>query len=156
MSRNVSYSYWENTEPPWDQGDVPWVVRIAVRWAITVGGFVAAEWFVNNVIYERDRWLTDGWEPLLLAAAIYVVLRAIVRPILVILTCPLQLLTLGLFLLVVNAVIVILDEKICDRLGIKFAVDGFWPAFIGALVISLTSFAISRVLRRNPFGPRLR
>jgi putative membrane protein len=132
------------------------VVRIAVRWAITVGGFVAAEWFVNNVAYQRDRWFTDGWEPLLLAAAIYVVLRAFVRPVLVILTCPLQLLTLGLFLLVVNGIIVLIDEEICDWLGIDFAVDGFWPALIGALVISLTSFAISRVLRRNPFGPRLR
>jgi putative membrane protein len=156
LGRRVTYySYWENTEPPWDQGDVPWVVRIAVRWAITVGGFFAAEWFVNNVAWERDRWLTDGWEPVLLAAAIYVVLRAIVRPVLIVLTCPLQLLTLGLFLFVVNALIVLIDEKICDWLNIDFAVDGFWPAFVGALVISLASFVISRILRRNPFGPRV-
>lgn len=156
MRRDVRYSYWEYTEPPWDQGDVPLVVRLAVRWGMTVLGFVAAEWFVNNVVYERTRWFTDGWEPLLIAAFIYVVLRAVVRPVLIFLTCPLQLLTLGLFLLVINAVIVLLTEKLCDWLSVGFVVDGFWPALIGALVISLVTFVLSRILRRNPFGPSIR
>ena len=148
----VYYRYFSNTEPPWDHADVPWIVRVGVRWLITVAGFVAAEWFVNDVWYDRDRWLTDGWEPVLLAALIYVVLRAIFRPVLIFLTCPLQLLTLGLFLFVVNALIVLLTEEVCDWFGIAFAVDGFWPAFMGALVISLVSFTLSRLLRRNPFG----
>ena len=156
VRRAVYHTYWENTEPPWDNGDVPWIVRIAVRWAITVLGFVVAEWFVNNVVYERDRWFTDGWEPLLLAAAIYVFLRAVVRPILILLTCPLQLITLGLFILVINALIVILTEEVCDWFSIDFIVDGFWPALIGALVISIVSFVTSRILRRNPFGPGIR
>lgn len=134
---------------------MPWAARIVVRWAITVAAFFAAEWFVNNVAWERDRWLTDGVGPVLIAAALYVVVRAVTRPVLIFLTCPLQLLTLGLFLLVVNAIIVLITEWVCDVLGVDFAIDGFWPAFVGALVISLTSFAISRILRRNPFGPHL-
>ena len=107
-------------------------------------------------VYERDRWFTDGWEPLLLAAAIYVFLRAVVRPILILLTCPLQLITLGLFILVINALIVILTEEVCDWFSIDFIVHGFWPALIGALVISVVSFVTSRILRRNPFGPGIR
>ncbi len=146
------YAFLWYTEPPWDRADVPWVARVAVRWLITVAGFVAAELFVNDVWYSRDRWLTDGMEPVLLAALIYVAMRAVARPVLIFLTCPLQLLTLGLFLLVINALIVLLTEEVCDWFGIAFAVQGFWPAFIGALVISLVSFTISRVLRRNPFG----
>ncbi len=156
MRRTTSYRYWDYSEPPWDAGDVPWLFRILVRWAITVGGFFAAEWFVNDVVYDTDKWLTTGWEPVLIAAAIYVVLRGIVRPVLLFLTCPLQLLTLGLFIFVINAVIVLLDEEICDIFGVDFTIAGFWPAFIGALVISVVSFVISRVLRRNPFGPTLR
>jgi putative membrane protein len=131
-------------------------VRILVRWAITIAGFCAAEWFVNNVAYSHDRFVIDGAEALLLAAAIYVVVRAVLRPLLLVLTCPLQLLTLGLFIFVVNALIVLLVEQVCDWWSIKFAIDGFWPAFIGALVISLVSFVISRFLRRNPFLPRLK
>jgi putative membrane protein len=157
VERVIYRQYWEQTEPPWDQGDVPWIVRIAVRWVITVLGFIAAEWFVNEIVYDTDRWFTDGWEPLLLASAIYVAMRAVFRPILIFLTCPLQLITLGLFMLVVNALIVIITEEVCDWLSIDFAVDGFWPALVGALVISAVSFVTSRILRRNPFpGPGLR
>jgi len=156
LHRKSSYTFWESTEPPWDAGRVPWAVRMVVRWAITVAGFFAAEWFVNNVAWERDRWLSDGVEPVLIAAALYVVVRAITRPVLLFLTCPLQLITLGLFIFVVNALIVLLTEWVCDILGVDFAIAGFWPAFVGALVISLVSFVISRFLRRNPFGPPLR
>ena len=154
--RQVHYSYWDYSEPPWDRGEVPWIARVMARWAITIVGFLAAEWFVNDVFYDSDRFVIDGTEALLLAAAIYVVVRAFVRPILMLLTFPLQLITLGVFVLVVNAMIVLLVELLCDWWGIKFVIEGFWPAFIGALVISLVSFVISRFLRRNPFLPRPR
>lgn len=150
----ANYTYWEWSEPPWDHGNVPWIIRMAVRWAMTVAGFAVAEWFVNEVFWDTERWFQTT-EGMLLAALIYVVARAIVRPVLIFLTCPLQLITLGLFLFVVNAVIVLLTDWLCDVLSIDFAVDGFWPAFVGALVISLVTFAISRLLRRNPLGPKL-
>ena len=153
MRQFTYYTYIDNTEPPWDY-DVPLVIRLVVRWIITVLGFVAAEWFVNDVWYSGDPWFVDSWTDLAFASFLYVVLRAIFRPILILLTCPLQILTLGLFLFVVNAMIVMLTEVFCDWLNIGFAVDGFWPAFIGALVISLVSFVLSRLLRRNPYGPR--
>lgn len=148
----TSYTYWEYAEPPWDQQRVPWFVRLLVRWVIVAAAFLAAEWFVNNVVYERDRWFIEDWQALLWCSLIFIGVRAVIRPVLMIMTCPLQLLTLGLFALVVDTLIVLLAEVVCDWLDIGFAVDGFWPAFVGALVISLTSFALTRIVRRQPFA----
>jgi putative membrane protein len=119
---------------------------------IVAAAFLAAEWFVNNVVYERDRWFIEDWQALLWCSLIFIGVRAVIRPVLMIMTCPLQLLTLGLFALVVDTLIVLLAEVVCDWLDIGFAVDGFWPAFVGALVISLTSFALTRIVRRQPFA----
>jgi putative membrane protein len=152
LDRIVFVRYVEETEPPWDRGDVPWIIRIAVRWAITILAFIIAEWVVN-ALFDRNRFFLIGTEATLLAPAIFVIVRAILRPLLVFLTCPLQIITLGLFIFVVNALILLFTEEVCDWFGIKFTIDGFWPAFVGALVISGVSFAISRLVRRNPFGP---
>ena len=152
LDRIVLVRYVEETEPPWDRGDVPWIIRIAVRWAITVLAFIIAEWLVNAV-YNPDRFFLVGTEATLLAPAIFVAVRAVLRPLLIFLTCPLQIITLGLFIFVVNALILVFTEEVCDWFSIDFVIDGFWAAFIGALVISGVSFAISRLVRRNPFGP---
>ncbi|MEE8369845.1 MAG: phage holin family protein, partial [Dehalococcoidia bacterium] len=90
----------------------------------------------------------DGWRALLPAAAIFVVARALLRPLLLLLTCPLQLLTFGLFIFVINAAILALTAWLSDRWGIGFDVDGFVDAFLGALVISAASFLLSRLLAR--------
>jgi putative membrane protein len=145
MSRIV-ITYWSNTEPPWDR-DAPWIVRVAVRWGITLLGLLAAAWIVNGVEVK-------GWESLLLAAAIFVGARALLRPLLLFLTCPLQLLTLGLFIFVVNALVLAFTAWLSGQLDIEFDVDGFVAAFLGALVISAVSFVLSRFLRRNPIVPR--
>ncbi len=145
MSR-VVITYWSNTEPPWDR-DVPWIVRFAVRWGITMVGFLVAAWIVRGVEIE-------GWESLLPAAAVFVVARALLRPLLLFLTCPLQLLTLGLFIFVVNALVLAFTAWLSGQLGVGFDVDGFVAAFLAALVVSAVSFALSRVLRRNPVAPR--
>src|SRR4030067_3265747 len=121
MSRVIVTSC-SNTEPPWDR-DVPWIVRFAVRWGITMVGFLAAGWIVRGVHI-------GGWESLLPAAAIFVVVRALLRPLLIFLTCPLQLLTLGLFIFVVNALVLAFTDWVCDWSGIEFNVDGFIHAVL--------------------------
>lgn len=153
MSRNpiTLVEIWDQTEPPWDARGVPWIVRILVRWGITITAFLAAEWFVNRV-FAGDPFYLDGWQAIVFAPAIFVAIRAVLRPILMFLTCPLQLITLGLFMLVVNALVLIAAEEVSDWFSLDFAIDGFLEALVGALAISLVSFVISRVLRRNPFG----
>ena len=153
MPRLTVINFWQHTEPPWDY-EVPWIVRILVRWAITIAGFTVARWFVNDFWYDRERIFFAETSDLLLAAAVYVAVRAVMRPFLLFLTCPLQIITLGLFILVVNALIFLLTEEVCGWFDIGFVVDGFWPAFIGACVVSVVSFVISRVLRRQPIGPK--
>src|SRR3990170_2167300 len=147
-SDDIVGRYWSETEPPWDRRDVPWIVRLAVRWGITMVGFLIAEALVRGIEI-------DGVEALLPAAAIFVVARALLRPLLLFLTCPLQLITLGLFTFVINAAILAFTAWLSGRWDIAFDVDGFAAAFLRALVISAVSFVLSRFLRRNPITPPL-
>jgi putative membrane protein len=155
MPRITFIRLWEETEPAWDRGHVPWIVRVATRWAIAVAGFAVAREVVNAA-YDRDKWFYDDVWALLGAAAIYVLIRIFVRPVILFLTCPLQILTLGLFIFVINAVIILIVEWISEIFNLGFEVDGFVPAFVGALFISAVSFVIDRFLRFNPVGPKLR
>jgi len=141
-SHTIIVRYWSQTEPPWDRRNAPWIVRVAVHWGITMVGFLVAEALVRGIHI-------DGWQALLPAAAIFVVARAFLRPLILILTCLLQIITLGLFIFVINAAILALTAWLCDRWEIAFEVDGFAAAFMGALVISVVSFLLSRLLRRT-------
>jgi putative membrane protein len=70
----------------------------------------------------------------------------LVRPILAFFSCALIFLTLGLFLFVINAGMLLLASEISQSLGIRFAVDGFVPALLGSLVISFVSTVASSLL----------
>src|SRR3954447_15931983 len=82
-----------------------------------------------------------GLLSLLLAALVFGLVNAVVRPVLVLLSLPVTLLTLGLFLLVVNAAMLGLTAWLLPG----FVVDGFWPAFWGAIVVSVMSWAATRL-----------
>jgi putative membrane protein len=69
-------------------------------------------------------------------AVILGLVNAIVRPVLKLLTCPLIILTLGLFTLIINGVTLFLAARITQGLGFGYYVDGFWSAFLGALIVS--------------------
>jgi putative membrane protein len=154
VRRFTLYHYWDNTEPGWERGDVPWIVRILVRWGIIALGFLAAEAVVNWLWDPPDRIVIDSWKSLVAASLIFLAVRAILRPVLMFLTCPLQLITLGLFVFVINALILLFTEEVCGWFDVNFTIDGFWTAFAAALVISAVSFALDSVVRRNMFGPR--
>jgi putative membrane protein len=151
MRQYTFYTYWDDTEPPWDWGNVPWLIRVGVRWVMVILGFLTAESFVN-FIWDGSPWQIDGIAALLASTFIFLVVRLFLRPILFIFGLPCILITLGLFIFVINALILIFAEWVCDIFGINFSIDGFWPAFVGALVISLVSFILSRFLRRNPLA----
>jgi putative membrane protein len=83
----------------------------------------------------------SGPVSLLFAALVFGLVNAVVRPVAVLLSLPLTVLTLGLFLLVVNAAMLGLTAL----LNPWFRIDGFWPAFWGAIVVSLVSWAATRL-----------
>src|SRR5215203_205983 len=104
-----------------------------VRLLVNAAGLWVATQIVPGVSYS------GGWPPFLAVALIFGIINATLRPLTKILTCPLILLTLGLFALVVNGLMLWLTSTLATALGIGFRVTGFWPAFWGALVVSIVS-----------------
>lgn len=79
-------------------------------------------------------------------ALVFGAVNAVLKPILTILTCPLILLTLGFFTLILNAILLLATSSLSQSLGLGFVVDGFWPAFWGGLLIGLASTVLTAML----------
>lgn len=120
------------------------MVKLLVRWVITTLALFAAALIVKGIRVSGTAWLAYA-----LMAIILGLVNAIVRPILKVLTCPLILLTLGLFTLVINGFTMWLSARIANALGIGFYVDGFWPAFWGALIVSVVSVILSALVKED-------
>jgi len=90
-----------------------------------------------------------AWEnvlTLIAVALIFGVINAVLKPIIKVVGCFFYILTLGLIALVVNALLFLLTGWVADQLSLPFEVDGFWPAFWGAIVVALVSWAITLAL----------
>ena len=85
---------------------------------------------------------TDRLGTLLIVAIIFGVVNAIAKPIATLFSLPLIVLTLGLFLLVLNALMLLLTNWLAGLFDLPFDVDGFWAAFWGAIVISIVTFVV--------------
>jgi putative membrane protein len=85
----------------------------------------------------------------LVVAIIFGLVNAVLGPMLKVLTFPLFLLTLGLFALVVNALLLWFTGWLAAQVNLAFAVDGFWAAFLGAIVVTLATMAVGAVTRRR-------
>lgn len=105
---------------------------LVIRWMVS-----AAALYLTSLIVRGIE--IDGLVPLLFAAVTIGVLNAIVRPIILLLTLPLNVLTLGLFTLVVNAFMLWMASQVV----IGFAVHGFWAALGGWLLMSFFTFLIN-------------
>ena len=112
-------------------------MQIVWRLLINAAALWAATRLVSGISFDGDGRL------LLVVALVFGVLNAAVRPILMLLTLPLFILTLGLFTFVLNAVMLWLTGSISDTLGLGFHVEGFGAAFLGALVVTVVSFVLS-------------
>ncbi len=82
-------------------------------------------------------------------AVVFAVVNAVVRPVALVFSLPLLLLTLGLFWLVVNALMLWLTAALSGALGLGFGVRGFGAALLGSLVVSVASWALDRFLPRG-------
>jgi len=108
-----------------------------IRWLINTLALFLVVSYLPGIHFE------GGPAALLAEAAIFGVVNALLRPLLTILTCPLVLVTLGLFTLVINALLLQATAWASTHLGIPFHIDGFWPAFWGGLVIGVVSVFLS-------------
>jgi putative membrane protein len=112
-------------------------VRFIAHLLINAAALYAATQFVSGISFDGD------WRLLFAVALIFGALNVIVRPILKILTLPFLILTLGLFIFVLNAFMLWLTGVVSDALGLGFHVGGFRAAFLGALVVTVVSFVLS-------------
>jgi putative membrane protein len=111
----------------------------------------AALWVATRIVPGVSH--TGSGVSLLGVALVFGLLNALLRPLLTLLSCPLLILTLGLFTLVINGVILWLTSAVSESLGIGFRVEGFLAAFLGALVVSIVSILLS-VFVRDPSTDR--
>jgi len=112
-------------------------VRLLIRLAINAAALWAATRIVPGITFDGD------WRLLFAVALVFGILNAVVRPILKLLTFPILIITLGLFIFVLNAVMLWLTGVISDAAELGFQVASFRAAFLGALVVSVVSFALS-------------
>jgi putative membrane protein len=120
-----------------------WLISNAVALAV-------ATWLIDGISFTGP---TGGTEeirhkllPLIGVALILGVVSALVKPVLTILSLPIVILTLGLFLLVINAAMLLLTGWLAGKLGIGFEVTGFWPAVGGAIIITIVTWFVDKVL----------
>ncbi len=119
-------------------------MKLLIRWVISAVSLFAAAWLVEGIRVADNR----GWVAYAAMAVILSLVNALIRPLLKVLTCPLILLTLGLFTLVINAVTLLIASAIANRVfGVGFYVDGFWPALWGALIVSVVSVILNAFVR---------
>src|SRR6478735_2848796 len=94
-----------------------------LAWAANIVALAVADWLFSGVSI-------DGWGPLLIGAAVLAIANTIVKPILTLLTLPLVIITLGLFLFVINVAMLALAEWIAPN----FSIDGFWT-YVGTIFV---------------------
>lgn len=121
----------------------------------------AVAFVVRTLVVALSLWvatvLVDGIEltgsstatralTLIAVALIFGVVNAVVKPIVATIGCPLYIITLGLFGLVVNALLFMLTGWLSGLLDLPFAVDGFWAGFWGAIIVAVVSFFLHLVI----------
>lgn len=115
-------------------------MRLILRWVISAFAVAAAVYLVDGIRMEGEYGAYLG------VALILGLVNALVRPLLRAIACGVIFLTMGLFLLVINAGMLMLTEWIAQGVGLRFTVDGFSSALLGSIIISVISYLASILL----------
>ena len=120
-------------------------MRLILRLLANAAALAVATFLLSGITLTAT---TTGQKvfALLVVALIFGVLNALVKPIFALVTAPLLLLTLGLFLIVINACMLLLTSWVADRVDLGWHVSGFWVAVFGALIVSVVSFLLNAFL----------
>ena len=127
------------------------MTKLLIRLGINAIALYAAIYLLNGrgITPQSTNWLTFLW-----LALIFGLINALLRPILVAVSCPIIILTLGLGSLLINTLLFYLAGLVGTYFNVGFTVDGFVPAFLGALIVSVVSFVLSLLFREELKGRR--
>ena len=116
------------------------IIRLIIN---AIALFVATRVGIPGLSFDGD------WTTIAFVAFIFGLVNALIRPFLTMLTCPLMMLTFGLFTFIINAAMLALTGWLAGQFGLGFHVVDFTAAFLGALVVSIVSWALSLFLRED-------
>ncbi len=117
-------------------------MKLILRWLIIAASLFAAAWIVPGITVEGDAM----WVYAIMALILGLV-NAVIRPILKLLSCGFILITLGLFVFVINAATFMLSSQIAQSwFGVGYYVDGFGSALLGSIVVSVVSIVLAKIL----------
>jgi putative membrane protein len=117
-------------------------MKLILRWLIISVSLYVAAWIVPGITVEGDAWVVYSVMAIVLA-----LVNALIRPILKFLSCGFILITLGLFVFVINAATFILAAEIAENLfQVSYKVDNFGAALLGSIIVSIVSVVLSRFL----------
>ncbi|MDZ4675217.1 MAG: phage holin family protein [Gemmatimonadota bacterium] len=124
--------------------------HLVLRWIVATAALLVAVSIVPGIHFTG--------EPiqLFLVAAVFGLVNALLKPLVTLLTCPLVLLTLGLFGVVINAWMLLATASLAGDWGLPFVVDGFLPALLGGVLISLVSTALGGLFKEQARPPGAR
>ena len=120
-------------------------MRFVIWLLTTAAGVAVAAWLLDGISFDGTDW-QDKVLPLLGVSLILGLVTTFVAPVVKLLSLPFIILTLGLLLLVINALMLMFTAWLADAFDLGFTVDGFWTALLGSVVITLATWAIDQVL----------
>jgi putative membrane protein len=109
--------------------------RLALRWAFNVAALFVAAWLLSGISYG------DDWWSLLIAAIVFTLINAFVKPVLAFLSIPFIVVTLGIFYFLINVLMLYLTDWIVS----DFKIENFWWACLGAIIVSIVNFILHMI-----------
>ncbi|MFD5507813.1 MULTISPECIES: phage holin family protein [unclassified Streptomyces] len=122
------------------------MTNFVVKTLANAAALAVAIWLLAGITLDDHSSLGRRALALILVALVFGLVNIIVKPVVKFFSLPLFILTLGLFTLVVNALMLMLTSWLAGKLDLSFHVDGFWTALLGGLIISVVSWAVNMAL----------
>ncbi|WP_405979728.1 phage holin family protein [Streptomyces sp. NBC_00158] len=122
------------------------MTNFVVKTLANAAALAVAVWLVSGITLDDGSSTGRRALTLILVALVFGLVNLIVKPVVKLLSVPLFILTLGLFTLVVNALMLMLTSWLAGKFDLSFHVDGFWTAVLGGLIISIVSWAVNLAL----------
>ena len=121
-------------------------MSIIARVLSYAAGLAVAAWLLDDMTVEGEDWQAK-LPTLLITAVIFGLVTTFVKPLITMLSLPFILLTLGLFLLVINTLMLLLTDWIAEEADVGFNVEGFWTALIASIVITVVTSVVGSMFK---------